>query len=281
MSFKVCIYWPDTAARWVVPWLTAIERGFVRHGIVPEKGTYHSAKDKPDVDCDLAVFWSHRPKHIINHQLEAGRDYLVLERGYVGDRYVFASAGFNGLNGRAEFCADNMPGDRWEKYFSHYMQRWRNDHGDYVLIAGQIQGDASIEGLDVRAWCQDVCDRIKAIHPDIRVRFRQHPVELQRGIRWNVTGAEWSNAPLVNDFDGARCCITYNSNTGVEAVLAGVPTVAMDAGSMAWPVSAHELDLDPPKPDRTQWAHNLAYCQWTELEIETGEAWAHLKRRYE
>lgn len=278
---KVCIYWPDSVAKWVIPWLTAVERGFQKHGVTPEKSTYKSAKDNSNPNYDLAVFWSHRPKHIINRQLEAGKDYLVMERGYVGDRQAFTSMGFNGLNGYAQFYANNMSNDRWNKYFEHYMQNWRKDYGDYVLLIGQIQGDISIEGLNVRQWCQDICNQIKNIDSRIRVRFRQHPLELQRGTNWNINGAEWSNNSLIEDFDGARCCITYNSNTGVEAVLWGVPTVAIDQGSMAWNVVAHELDLNPPKPERAQWAHNMAYCQWTEAEIEAGEAWEHLKQRYE
>ncbi len=58
---------------------------------------------------------------------------------------------------------------------------------------------------------------------------------------------------------GARAVITFNSNTGVEAVLAGKPTVAIDEGSMAWPVTAHEIIDYPKEPNRLTWAGHPRY----------------------
>jgi hypothetical protein len=54
----------------------------------------------------------------------------------------------------------------------------------------------------------------------------------------------------------------------------------MDPGSMAWDVTEHDLSRIefPIKPDRDQWAANLAYTQWTMDEMARGWAWAHLFR---
>lgn len=256
--------------------LDLVMAGFEKHGI---KAEYHEP-DRP-VDCDLAVFWGHRQNKIIDKQKKDCKDYLVVERGYVGDRFQWTGMGFNGLNGHAEFYANNMPKDRWDKYFPDHMRRWRNDNGDYVLLIGQVNGDASVKGIDIHAWCQNTCNNIKMIDPEIRVRYRQHPVEVKRGIKKKINGAERSNKTLAEDLDGARCCVTYNSNTGVDAVLAGVPVVTMDKGSMVYNLAAPELDLNPPKLDRTQWTYNMAYCQWLPSEIKNGDAWEHLKQRYE
>lgn len=275
MSFKVAIYCPH-GARHQVFWGEAARQGFVRHGF-----DVKTVKSDEPVDCDLAVFWGHRRHKIIRAQQAAGRDYLVMERGYIGDRFVYTSMGFNGLNGRAEFYAENMPGDRWEKHFDGFLQSWQNKDTGYVLLIGQVGGDASLQGIDIRKWCQSAYDQIKSIDPDVRVRFRQHPIEEQRGVHWSIKNAEKSISSLADDLLGARCCITYNSNTGVDAILAGVPTIAVDSGSMVYNLAAHEVTLNPPKPDRTQWAYNMAYCQWTEEEIANGEAWEHLKQKYQ
>ena len=74
--------------------------------------------------------------------------------------------------------------------------------------------------------------------------------------------------------------VTLNSNSGVDAALAGVPVIAFDEGSMAWPVAGHKPQdaIHPPRPDRLRWAAELAWCQWTDREFETGECWEHLRR---
>jgi hypothetical protein len=38
---------------------------------------------------------------------------------------------------------------------------------------------------------------------------------------------------------------------------------------MAWDVTGHELEM-PPTPDRTAWAHALAWKQWSREEMESG-----------
>jgi hypothetical protein len=40
---------------------------------------------------------------------------------------------------------------------------------------------------------------------------------------------------------------------------------------MAWDVTAHKLG-EIAKPDREQWAHDLAWKQWALTEIESGAA---------
>jgi hypothetical protein len=84
----------------------------------------------------------------------------------------------------------------------------------------------------------------------------------------------------VEDLQGAHAVVTFNSNTGVDAVIAGVPIFTIDRGSMAWEVSDHDLsEIEKPNLyDREQWAHNLAYTQWTMAEMAGGWAWSHLFR---
>jgi len=63
--------------------------------------------------------------------------------------------------------------------------------------------------------------------------------------------------------------MTYNSNTGVEAAMAGRPVIAMDEGSMAYEIAGHQV-TDIITPDRTAWAHALAWKQFTIDEIQSG-----------
>ena len=87
---------------------------------------------------------------------------------------------------------------------------------------------------------------------------------------------------LYEDFRKAWAVVGWNSNTLTESVCEGVPTFSLHPSSMAWECSNKNLKrLDNPEYfDRTQWLNNLAYCQWTEEEIERGDPWFHLKKIY-
>lgn len=250
-------------------WLGAFKSGLKRHGL---KAAWTNRFEQ----CDLAVLWGVSQRDLIARYAESGTPYLILECGFVGDRLDFASAGYGGLNGRADFRNARSPGDRW-KALGQPMAPWRpKGSGDYVLIMGQVQGDQSIRGIDIRNWYAETAKYLTG--RGLAVAFRPHP----KGSGQDCPkGAELLLGDLSGALSRASCVVTYNSNAGVDAVLAGVPVIAVDAGSMALSVAGLSLYgvTDPPRPGRTQWAHNLAYAQWRESEFRSGLVWEHLNRR--
>lgn len=260
---RTVIYLNDDSQPWALQWADAMADGLRVHGEDVERRQIHDL-----VDADLAVIWGHGKPDVIRHQKAAGKDYLVMERGYIGDRTKYTSLGFNGLNGRADFGSPDNPSDRWEKHgFS--MAPWREPHtGEYVLIMGQVPGDQSIQHIDVRSLLHAVADSIK----HLPVCYRPHPLAHET---WAPASVYYGT--LQDALAGAERVITINSNSGVDAVLAGVPTVTLDEGSMAWPVTSHDISAPLCYVNRMQWAYNMAYTQWTEGEIRSGEAWEHLK----
>lgn len=232
--------------------------------------------------CDLAIFWGHKQYRIIKAQRQCKADYMVMERAYVGDRFKFISLGYNGLNGSAEFHNADSPADRWEKHFgAEWLKPWLPDgSGDYVLLIGQVARDASVRNICISAWLAGMAKSIKAAYPHLPVRYRPHPDDVRKGHARPIPGTKYSTRKLAEDLSGAICVVTYNSNTGVDAVLAGVPVVVCNQGSMVFGLGPR-LPKDPLKrPDRTQWARNIAYCQWLPDEIASGEAWDHLRKHY-
>jgi hypothetical protein len=200
---------------------------------------------------------------------------LVMERGHLPPRMEWTSCGLGGLGHRASYSQCHDGGTRWREHFAHLEQPWSKREG-YALVCGQVRGDASLWGCDFHAWAQGATDRLRDTGFD--VVYRPHPlsVRLQNDL-WKPRGARFSTAPLANDLAGACKVITYNSTVGVEAVLAGVPTVTCDAGSMSWPVTTHGLDAGVIRPDRTAWMHALAWTSWRSDEIASGKTWDHLK----
>lgn len=243
----------------------ALAAGLEVHGIKTLRTTYGAPSKTKHVAC-----WGWRVGRHLRH---AGHEVLVMERGYLGDRFAWTSLGWNGLNGRAVFYPKDDP-QRFESHFR--MAPWK-DGGKYALLIGQVPGDASLAGMNLSRWYEDAATQATKVY-GLPVRFRQHPMAAKRNIRQRVMGAEPINGTLDNSMAGAAVCVTYNSNTAVDAVIAGVPTVACDKGTMAAPVCASKIG-EIRKPDRDQWAHRLAWCQWTMDEIKSGEAWEAVRPR--
>lgn len=246
-------------------WGGAFGEGLKRHGWRVTAGSTPAA-------CDLLVMWGVRNQPWIAAQKAAGGEVCILERGYVGDRFVWTSVSFGGgLNGRGVFRGPFQDGRRWERHFAGLMQPWRRIDDGYALIIGQVPGDMSLAGIDAAGWYRKAARVLSA--RGLAVRFRPHPQCVQRGKVEHVEGVRLAEGDLAEALAGAAMAVTINSNTGVEAALAGCPVTAADSGSMAWDVSGRDVD-EVVTPDRTAWAHALAWKQWRRDELVTGECWA-------
>jgi hypothetical protein len=214
---------------------------------------------------------------IIQQQRDNKLDVIVLETGYVnrgdGENHHYA-AGFNGLNGRGDFKNRGMDDGRW-KLLNTPLKPY--SRGSKVLLCGQVPWDASIDvtGTDLVKWLKKTASFIKKI-TNRDIVFRPHPLaDLP-----SIPGCEHSRRPFLEDLKDAHCVVTFNSNSGVEALIEGKPVFAFDEGSMVWNICNKSLlnIEEPVYPDRKQWANDLAYSQWTPQEMKEGLAWRHLLR---
>lgn len=198
----------------------------------------------------------------------SGHDVLIMERGYLGDRFAWTSLAWNGLNGRGRFApAPEDNGQRFAQY--HSARPWKKG-GDYVLIMGQVPGDASLQGRDLFPWYEKTALQCAAEY-GLPVMFRPHPLAAKRGGRSSIKNAKTSTGDLNQALAGAAVVVTWNSNSGVDAVVQGVPTVVTDRGSMAWDVASHNIG-EIKTPCRKDWANDLAWKQWRIDEIQNGSA---------
>ena len=226
------------------------------------------------IPSDVAVVWGERRRLAAT---KYAKRVLVLEIGYLpqnrsAEHLKYISIGWDGLNNRADFCNDNAPADRWQKH-GVPVRDWK-EGGDYVLVLGQVPGDYSHRHADINQFYSEAITRLSVL--GLPIRFRPHPLARQ-----SYSGCVLDTSDsLESALEGAAVAVTFNSNSGVDAVLNGVPTITMDKGAMAWDVTGHNY-AKPPRPDRGQWLNALAYCQWTEQEIMRGDAWEHLRRGYE
>lgn len=263
---KAAVHGSRTSRNGVSGHIIAMDAGLRRHGI--------EIVGAGDATADFAVCWSWRTGKRIRSQ-GFDRPILVMERGYVGDRMkVWTSLGWDELNGRARFPVAQDNGERFWKHHGHLVREWEIFDG-YWLVIGQVIGDTALTMVDFPAWVLDTIDELDRQGRD--VRFRPHPEAVRRGQTISVPDYMRVGGTLADAFSGAACVVTWNSNTGVEAVLAGIPTITMDEGAMAWPVTSHSISHPLVTPDRNEWFRDMAWTQWTLDEISSGSAWEVVK----
>lgn len=250
-------------------WGSDFAEGLRRHGWQVKV----QEQTRPTEPCDLLVLWGVRQKDMIAAQKASGGEVCILERGYIGDRFKWASVSFGGgLNGRGEYRGPLDDPSRWEQHFARLMKPWRAPKNDLALIMGQIPADSAVSGVSLPNFYNAAFQAFSKAGFDVRVRphpgTRHHVAERYVGLP-TVS----PQIPITDALADAAVVVTWNSNSAVDAVLAGVPAVAMDQGSMAWPVTGHDL-TPPPMPHRDAWAHAMAWKQWTKDEMASGECWA-------
>lgn len=202
---------------------------------------------------------------------EAGREVLVFERGYLGDRFHWTSVAWNGLNGHGDFCLpEQVSGERFNAHFS--MKPWKKD-GKHIVIMGQVRGDASLAGADLTGFYEKMARKLRR-HYDRPVTFRPHPLAANhKAFRPAVDVMQGTLEEALAD---AFLAVTFNSNSAVDAIVAGIPTLSFDKGCMAHDVTGHDIE-ERIFPDRTEWAARLAHCQWSPQEIESAAFWERMR----
>jgi len=246
------------------------EAGFKAHGIETRSVT-------GDSRGELLIAWGEAIR------LKQQRNYtniLVTERAYFQDRFKFMSCGYNGLNGHADFLNKNMPSDRFNKHFNDGRVKPWNPTGDYVLLALQIPGDNSLNGVTYSY--PEIISQLRK--RGFTVKVRQHP---SRPRTLNLTGVEFlpHEQPIEEQIDRSCGVVAVSSNVSVDAMLRGKPVLNFSDYSMVWDMALKSydqlLEKQTEPANRMQWCYDMAYTQWLPEEIESGEAWEHLKKFYD
>jgi hypothetical protein len=199
---------------------------------------------------------------------------ITVGRCLFGDRFEQVAIGWDGFNGAADFCLDEtMPPERWEmngwELTTDILHQVNGDRDGYVLVCGEYRPTAP--------WISQLKTELKGQD----VRFRSHPFK-------NDTVPGWANAPAVGQdniaqlFPQTKVVVTFDSISGCDAVLAGIPAICYGENAMARPASykdwaSFQLNGGKLHMGVQDWANRLAYCQWTHAEIAAGDWWTHLE----
>lgn len=205
---------------------------------------------------DVLVSWNRkgRCEPEIRRYEKAGAKVIIVENGYIGrdDR-----------GNRLLALAHNhhLGAGRWyigpeSRHLEHNFDilPWRTGGSDIVLL-----GQRGIGNSQRPEWYKLLKVRVEKM-TDRKVRLREHPGK-------NAT-------PLEPHLENAHAVITWSSSAAIYAMAFGVPVFYLMPGWIGAGCALNDLRLleEPLRGDRTEVFHRIGWAQWTQEEVESGEA---------
>ena len=232
-----------------------------------------------NVDVIWSVLWHgrmSRNREIWKRAQKNNKPVIVIEIGGIqrGDTWRI---GLNGINRDAYFAPSGNDSSRANRLRLN-LKPWR-ESGDYVLLCGQHERSQQWDKLPpMRKWVSNQIAEIRT-HTDRPIVFRPHPrspvPRLEKQFKDITVQVPQKQKGTYDDFDmrfqGAHCVVSWSSNPGPHAVIAGYP-VFVGASSLAWDVGNSDYSQieSPVMPDRTQWLNDYAHTEHTLDEIRQG-----------
>lgn len=257
--------------------------------------------------CDLAIQFGgvkdrENKHHVCRKNIrDNAKNIIYIETPLLGrtisseNKYPWYRIGLNGyLNGQDAFppvtddthCKNVLSAIGFKEW-----QGWVNPLEKSIMILSQIPGDTSLRETDMAQWILYCIDQIRSI-TDRHIIVRLHPALSAKGrqeflsnissvLLKNYVNITWSSGheeTLSKALEKVGTCITYSSSSSIDAILNGVPVIAVDNACMAYPISSHFIEdiLDPylaSTEDVNNWINHLAHSQWSEAEMRDGTVW--------
>jgi hypothetical protein len=201
-----------------------------------------------------------------------GLDYWYIDTGYLGNhkRKSYLRVCKNSIHASGDIIA--RPRDRLDRL---QVDTTRITRGNSVLIVPPDTKQASHFDIgDVDTWVADTVARIQAL-TGRPIQIRHRPAS-----RTTRMTADTLVQALAQDIN---VVVTFISNSGVEAVLHDIPVISLGPSACV-KVSPWSLDQIDAVPDidtevKEAWMRHLSYCQFTQHEMRTGQAWKILNPR--
>ena len=193
-----------------------------------------------------------------------GRTFYYLDTGYLGNfkHKTYHRITKNGMQNLSEIR--KRPHDRLNKIGYHFPEKKKR--GDEILICPPSSKVMKFYGEDPDKWMYNTVKEIRKF-TDRPINMRDKPTRTER----------ISSDTIWDALDKAYVLITYNSIAATEAMLHGVPAIALAANSASALCNTKISDLNdlyiPQKQDVIEFAAHLSYCQFTPQEMLSGFAW--------
>jgi len=200
----------------------------------------------------------------LKHCIENNRTFYAIDTGYIqpSTKKEYHRVTKNALQNLGPIV--ERPLDRLDRLRWRYSKPKKNK--GFVLICPPSEKVMKFYGKDLRKWMKDTIAEVKKFS-DREIIIREKPGRTER-----VT-----NNTIWEAMNGAHCVLTYNSIAATEALLAGVPAIALapNAATVLCNTKVSEIEnlYQPIEDDIVPYAAHLSYCQFTHSELRSGIAW--------
>jgi hypothetical protein len=195
-----------------------------------------------------------------------GLDYWYIDSGYLGNHKLKTYLRVCKNSIHASGTIVDRSRDRLDRL---QVNTTRIQRGDDILIVPPDVKQASHWPIGTpESWLDATMQTIK-LHTDRRIRIRQRPPS--RTVRQSTDTFLHAVA------DNVHAVVTFVSGACVESVLHDVPVISLGPSACVQ-VSPWSIDRIDQVPNidtdlKEAWMRHLSYCQFTEKEMQLGQAW--------
>jgi hypothetical protein len=225
----------------------------------------------PKADFILSNGTRYRLKECIEEMKRKKVPVIVYDLGYMRRANARNPDGYYqmGFNRIGWLPPMECPQDRFDKLGMKVVPVVYDESLKTVLVCAQKFGDGQ-HGMSqsemvslMVATCEGFSKR------GFKVLFRPHPSS-----PFEIAGVETASGPMEQELVRSSFMVTYNSTSGVEALLHGKPVIALSDTAHYYGVSS-SLSEDgtltvPTVAELQSYFNRLAYAQWRLCEIEAG-----------
>lgn len=244
------------------------------HEVTWRGGVPFAPTDRDQFDAVMVYGWRGASRRMGEQHQRRGVPVLVVDAGYLQRDRGYYQIGVNRL---AWLPPIPCPSDR---YAALEMPKPLTERGDAILLCGQKPRDAQhgMDAFQVTAWANDTIQKLRRV-TDRPLLWRPHPRARASdpALYEFVEGVSDPHAvPLREVLPMVHALVTYNSTSGTEAIVAGIPVFCDPCAMYADWADTDLAQIDRPRtltPEaRADYLSRVAYGQWLPEEMASG--WA-------
>jgi hypothetical protein len=142
-----------------------------------------------------------------------------------------------------------------------------------------------MQGVRIQQWLDNTVFKIRQ-HSKRKIVVRTHPGDKKINSILKINHKNMflsNNKNLTDDLKNCWATIVYNSSPSVASVIEGIPVFLTDPqpkNSQSFDVSNIDLNLieTPVMPERQHWVEKISMSHWNFEELQSGEAWKHIRK---
>jgi hypothetical protein len=245
--------------------------------------------DDVDYDVDVACTFGlmGNVPEIVSAYVNRGKHAIMFDKALFrhlgGGSHSTFRVGIDGPSPVKYIMRTSRNFDRFERRRIQLFPRKEMHGRPKVVYCGSSQKYCDFYKLgDANEYALDVFRQMREVSSKAIFVYRPKP-SWQGGRELPDTIYSDRTRGLAAELDRCNLLVTHGSAAAVEAIVAGIPIITLGPCASQFVANRtidNESILDPYFPSdnaRWTWLCNLAYCQWDQDEIRSGEAWGFIR----